>query len=101
MDLGTLFHDLFFDYTLRTVALGALVLGLVSGTLGSFAVLRRQSLLGDAMSHAALPGVVLAFMFTGQKSSVVLMAGAAIAGIAGILLMVGINRYTRIKEDSS
>lgn len=101
MDLGTLLHDLFFDYTLRTVALGALVLGLVSGALGSFAVLRRQSLLGDAMSHAALPGVVLAFMLTGQKSPVVLMAGAAAAGIGGILLMVGINRYTRIKEDSS
>jgi manganese/zinc/iron transport system permease protein len=101
MDLGALLHDLFFDYTLRTVALGAMVLGLVSGALGSFAVLRRQSLLGDAMSHAALPGVVLAFMLTGQKNSVVLMLGAAAAGIAGILLMVGINRYTRIKEDSS
>jgi manganese/zinc/iron transport system permease protein len=101
MDLGTLLHDLFFDYTLRTVALGAVVLGLVSGALGSFAVLRRQSLLGDAMSHAALPGVVLAFMLTGQKNPVVLMTGAAGAGIAGVLLMVGINRYTRIKEDSA
>jgi manganese/zinc/iron transport system permease protein len=101
MDLGSLLYDLFFDYTLRTVALGAMTLGMVSGALGSFAVLRRQSLLGDAMSHAALPGVVLAFMLTGQKSSVVLMLGAAGAGIAGILLMVGINRYTRIKEDSS
>lgn len=101
MDLGALFHDLLFDYTLRTVALGAMVLGLVSGALGSFAVLRRQSLLGDAMSHAALPGVILAFMLTGLKGPTVLMAGAAGAGIAGILLMVGINRYTRIKEDSS
>lgn len=101
MDLGALFYDLFFDYTLRTVAMGAMVLGLVSGALGSFAVLRRQSLLGDAMSHAALPGVVIAFMLTGEKNPVVLMAGAAGAGIAGILLMVGINRYTRIKEDSS
>jgi manganese/zinc/iron transport system permease protein len=101
MDLGALLYDLLFDYTLRTVALGAMVLGLVSGALGSFAVLRRQSLLGDAMSHAALPGVVLAFMLTGQKDPVVLMLGAAAAGIVGILLMVGINRYTRIKEDSS
>lgn len=101
MDLGALLYDLFFDYTLRTVALGALVLGLVSGALGSFAVLRRQSLLGDAMSHAALPGVVIAFMLTGQKNPVILMAGAAGAGIVGILLMLAINRYTRIKEDSS
>ncbi|MCC6453379.1 MAG: metal ABC transporter permease [Caldilineaceae bacterium] len=99
--MGALLHDLFFDYTLRTVALGTVVLGLVSGALGSFAVLRRQSLLGDAMSHAALPGVVLAFMLTGQKNPVVLMTGAAGAGIAAVLLMVVINRYTRIKEDSS
>lgn len=101
MDGQGLLHALFFDYTLRTVALGAAVLGLVSGALGSFAMLRRQSLLGDAMSHAALPGVVLAFMLTGQKGPVVLMLGAGAAGIAGILLMIGITRYTRIKEDSA
>ena len=89
MDVGMLLHDLFFDYTLRTVALGAMVLGLVSGALGSFAVLRRQSLLGDAMSHAALPGVVIAFMLTGLKNPAVLMAGAACAGIIGVLLMPG------------
>lgn len=101
MDLGTLFHDLFFDYTLRTVALGAAILGLVSGSLGAFAVLRRQSLLGDAMSHAALPGVVLAFILTGLKSPTVLMLGAAVAGIAGILLMIAVTRFTRVKEDSA
>ena len=101
MDLTTLLQALVFDYTLRTVALGASTLGIVSGALGSFAVLRRQSLLGDAMSHAALPGVVLAFMLTGLKSSVVLMVGAGVAGIAGILLMLAVTRYTRIKEDSA
>ena len=46
--------DLFGDYTLRLVALGSAVLGATSGALGSFAYLRRQSLLGDAVSHAAL-----------------------------------------------
>ncbi len=94
------FLQLFFDYTVRTVALGAAVLGLTSGALGTFAVLRRQSLLGDAMSHAALPGVVLAFMLTGSKSPLVLMLGAAAAGILGTLLMLAITRFTRIKEDS-
>jgi manganese/zinc/iron transport system permease protein len=96
-----IFHSLLFDYTLRTVALGTAMLGIVSGALGSFAVLRRQSLLGDAMSHAALPGVVLAFMITGLKSPSVLMIGAAIAGVIGVLVIIVINRYTRIKEDSS
>lgn len=90
-----------FNYTWQTVALGAAILGLVSGALGSFAVLRRQSLLGDAISHAALPGVVIAFMLTGSKSPLVLLLGAAVAGLLGTLLMMGITRYTRIKEDSA
>jgi manganese/zinc/iron transport system permease protein len=96
-----LLADLFTDYTLRTVALGAATLGAVSGALGAFALLRRQSLLGDTMSHAALPGVVLAFMLTGLKTPVVLMLGAALAGLIGVLFMLLIQRYTRVKEDSS
>ncbi len=52
--------DLFSDHTFRTVALGSAALGITSGALGTFAVLRRQSLLGDAISHAALPGVAIA-----------------------------------------
>lgn len=90
-----------FDYTLRTVALGAGLLGLVSGALGSFAVLRKQSLLGDAISHAALPGIALAFMLTGSKATLVLVLGAAIAGWIGTLLVMSIVRTTRIKQDSA
>ena len=96
-----LFDGLLFSYTLRIVALGAATLGLVSGALGSFAVLRRQSLLGDAMSHAALPGVVLAFMITGSKSPAILMLGAAVAGILGTLFVMAVTRLTRIKSDSA
>ncbi|MBT4052154.1 MAG: metal ABC transporter permease, partial [Bacteroidetes Order II. Incertae sedis bacterium] len=59
-----LFSDLFSDYTLRTVAMGAALLGITAGSLGGFALLRRQSLLGDAISHAALPGIALAFLIT-------------------------------------
>ena len=101
MDISTFFNQLFFDYTIRTVAIGTAVLGIVSGALGSFAVLRRQSLLGDALSHAALPGVVLAFMITGSKAPLVLMAGAALAGILAVLSILAITRYTRIKEDTA
>jgi len=101
MGFFDLLSALFTDYTLRTVALGAATLGLVSGALGSFAVLRKQSLLGDAMSHAALPGVVLAFMLTGLKTPLALMLGAAVTCVIGVLLILGITRNTRIKEDSS
>jgi ABC-type Mn2+/Zn2+ transport system permease subunit len=56
-----------YDYTLRTVALGGAALGAVSGVLGSFAVLRRESLIGDALAHAALPGVCGGFLLVGAS----------------------------------
>ena len=98
--MGELINTLLFDYTVRTVAMGAAVLGIVAGALGTFALLRRQSLLGDAMSHAALPGVLLAFMLTGSKAPVVLVLGAAVAGVLGTFLLLSITRYSRIKEDA-
>lgn len=93
--------DLFSDYTLRTVALGAAALGTASGALGSYAVLRRQSLLGDAISHAALPGIALAFLLTGSKAPLVLVLGAAVAGWLGTLLVISVVRTTRVTEDSA
>jgi manganese/zinc/iron transport system permease protein len=96
-----LLQNLFTDYTLRTVALGSGILGIVSGALGSFAVLRKQSLLGDAVSHAALPGIALAFLLTGSKASLILVVGAAMAGWLGTFLIINITRTTRIKIDSA
>jgi manganese/zinc/iron transport system permease protein len=96
-----LLHDLLFDYTLRTVALGTALLGLTSGALGAFAVLRRQSLLGDAVSHAALPGIVLAFMLTGSKELLVLVAGAFAAGWLGSVLVSQITARSRVPGDSA
>lgn len=93
--------DLLFDYTLRTVALGSAVLGIVSGAVGAFAVLRRQALLGDAMSHAALPGVALAFLITGSRTPLVLMIGAALAGWVAALAILGIVRASRVKADAA
>ena len=93
--------QLFNDYTLRTVALGSGILGIVSGALGSYAVLRKQSLLGDAISHAALPGIAIAFLLTLSKSPLVLVLGAAISGWIGTLLIMSITKSTRIKEDSA
>lgn len=101
MDLGTLLYNLIFDYTLRTVALGSAILGVVSGALGAFAVLRKQSLMGDAISHAALPGVVLAFLVLRSKEPLALIAGAGIAGWLAMLWVLGIVRSTRIKPDSA
>jgi manganese/zinc/iron transport system permease protein len=93
--------DLFTDYTLRTVALGTAMLGAVSGGLGAFAVLRRQSLLGDAISHAALPGIALAFLLTHSRDPLILVLGAAIAGWIGTVCVHGIVRHTRVKHDAA
>lgn len=94
-------HDLLFDYTLRNVALGSAVLGVVSGVLGCFAVLRRQGLLGDTLSHAALPGICLAFMVTGSKELLVLLVGAGLTGWLGTLLFLRIVRDTRLDQDAA
>lgn len=88
------------DPTLRTVLLGTAALGFVSGCLGTFAVLRRQSLLGDAVSHAALPGVVLAFLLAG-KLPLVLVVGAALSGWLAMLAVQGITRHSRIPFDTA
>lgn len=83
------------------VTIGAALLGAVSGSLGTYAVLRRQSLLGDAISHAALPGIAIAFLLTGSKAPLILVLGAAIAGWLGTLLIMSVVRLTRIKYDSA
>ncbi|MFP4431173.1 MAG: iron chelate uptake ABC transporter family permease subunit [Spirochaetota bacterium] len=89
-----------YSYTLRVVTLGGSLLGLVSGVLGSFAVLRRQSLLGDALSHAALPGVAAAFLLAG-RSLPALLLGAGVASWLGLLFVRLLTRRTRIKEDAA
>ncbi len=91
---------LLFDYTVRNVALGSAILGVVGGALGSFAVLRRQGLLGDALAHATLPGVCVAFILAGAKVPAVLLLGGAVTATLGALLIVAVVEGTRVKQDS-
>ncbi len=91
----------FTDYTLRTITLGTAVLGAICGMLGSFAVLRKESLLGDAISHAALPGIAIAFLITGAKDSNVLLLGALVSGLVGIWWIRGIVSKTHLKTDTA
>jgi manganese/zinc/iron transport system permease protein len=88
-------------YTDVVVIAGALVLGITSGVLGAFAVLRRRSLVGDAVAHATLPGVCIAFLVAGVKDVPGLLLGAAVAGLVAALLMVGIERVGRIRPDAA
>jgi manganese/zinc/iron transport system permease protein len=89
------------DYTLRTIGLGAALLGAVGGMLGSFAVLRRQALLGDVVSHAALPGIVAAFWLSGSRAPLVLVIGAALSGLLAAVLAEGLSRRSRLPTDTT
>lgn len=101
MDIIEYIKLVFSDYTLRTITLGTAILGGVTGMLGSFAVLRKESLLGDAISHAALPGIAIAFLITGSKDTNVLLIGALISGLLGTLWIRGITSKTHLKSDTA
>jgi manganese/zinc/iron transport system permease protein len=86
---------------LVTVALGTALLGALAGALGPFAVLRKQSLMGDVLSHAALPGICIGFLIAGQRSLPAILAGALVAGLLAAALIQAILRFTRIKPDAA
>ena len=83
------------------VLLGTMLLGIASGVVGSFTLLRKQSLIGDAMAHSALPGVCIAFLLYGSKSLIWFLIGAAIAGLISSFFIQVIINHSRIKEDSA
>ncbi len=93
--------SVFSDYTFIVVALGCGMLGMISGVIGSFSVLRKESLLGDGVSHSALPGVVAAFLITGIRNSPVLLTGALISGLFATFLINVIVKKSKVKFDAA
>ena len=89
------------SYTTQMVLLGTALLGLASGIAGTFAVLRKESLIGDGLSHAALPGVVIAFLLTGIKDIEVLILGAALSSITAAWLITITVENSKIKFDGA
>src|SRR5262245_9925918 len=89
------------QYNTAIVLLGTALLGMVAGVVGSFAVLRRRALMGDALSHAALPGICTAFLIVGDRSFVAFLIGAVISGTLGVLVVTLLRQATRIKEDAA
>src|SRR5829696_5249857 len=83
--------------TTDLVVWAAVLLGVTCGVLGCFIVLRRQSLLGDAIGHAVLPGVCLGFLFAGTRSTPALLAGALIAGLLASAMIGLLQRTTQLK----
>lgn len=86
--------------------LGASVLGIGTGVIGTFSVLRGQALISDAVSHASLPGIGLGFLIalavTGDgRNIVILVLGAGVSGGIGIFVVQWITRQTRLTEDAA
>jgi len=89
----------FHDPAVRTAVAGAVLLGISSGTLGCFIVLRRMSLLGDSLGHAVLPGICLGFLVTWTKDPWWIMLGAVLSALLGSLLIAIVQRCSRLKPD--
>ena len=91
----------FADPSVRYALLGSMLLGISCGLLGSFLVVRKMALVGDALSHAVLPGVALGFLWNMTKDPLAIFIGATIAGLAGTMLVGAITRTTKLKEDAA
>jgi len=91
----------FQDPSVRYALLGSMLLGVSCGLLGSFIVVRKMALMGDALSHAVLPGVALGFLWNMSKDPVAIFVGATLAGLLGTVLVGVIQQTTRLKEDTA
>lgn len=86
------------DSVLLVISIAAILIGALSGSLGTIMVLRKRSLLGDAIAHATLPGVAIAYLMFG-RNPLMLVIGASIAGIIGVTLVVLITNTTQLRHD--
>jgi manganese/zinc/iron transport system permease protein len=94
------------SYNTLVVLSGCALLGVAAGTVGTFALLRGRALVADAVGHAALPGVALAALVVAMvggdpRALPPLLAGAAIAGLLGVLAVQALARTRRIREDAA
>src|SRR6185436_15877857 len=89
------------NYNTLVVLAGVSLLGASSGIIGAFAVLRKRALTGDALSHAALPGLCIAFLVLRERNLAAMLLGALASGVAGIAIISALGRWTRVKDDAS
>ncbi|PWA11216.1 manganese ABC transporter [Pueribacillus theae] len=93
--------DTFLSPNAQWVLFSTLILGVASGMIGTLAYWKRQSLMSDALSHAALPGVVIAFALLGTKNLPFMVLGAAVSSFIGAWFIQLIRSSSRIKEDTA
>jgi len=93
--------SLFLHSNFQWVLFSTTILGVALGAVGCLSYFRRQNLLSDCLAHAALPGVVLAFLMTGEKNMPILILGAAMSALLGSMLIQWITSSSIIKEDTA
>ncbi len=86
---------------MRRALIACICLGLGSGPIGVFLMLRRMSLMGDAMSHAVLPGAAIGYLIAGSLSLTAMGLGGLVAGLSVALLSGLVSRTTVLQEDAS
>ncbi|MDO6392232.1 iron chelate uptake ABC transporter family permease subunit [Pontibacter sp. BT731] len=91
----------FTDANIRYVTLGSVLLAASSAVVGCFTLLRKRALVGDAVAHAVLPGVCLAFILSGTKNPFILLIGAFVTGWLSLVVIDYITSRSRIKEDTA
>lgn len=102
MMLYTAVVEPFVEYGfMRRALVASMALGLGSGPVGVLLMLRRMSLVGDAMSHAVLPGAAIGFLVAGGLSLLAMGIGGLVAGLSVALLAGLVSRTTKLKEDAS
>ncbi len=92
--------DIITSYGFLVVAVGTVVLAVAAGMVGTFSVLLGQSLIGDAVSHSAFPGIVIAFILVQTKDPFVLTAGAVLSGAISFIIIQVINSNSKVSLDS-
>lgn len=93
--------ELLTSYSFVIVAIGTLILAMASGAVGCITVMKGQSLIGDAIGHAAFPGIVLAFMLSSTRNSVILLFGAMATGTLCFILIQIIHAHSKLDLDAS
>ncbi len=71
------------------------------GLVGNYLMLRRMALVGDAISHSVLPGLVIAYLLAGTRHSTVMFLGALVAGVLTTVLIEVIHKKSRVKQDAA
>lgn len=93
--------DIFNNYSFQIILIGTVLIGILTSLVGTINVYKKQSLIGDALGHSTYAGIVIAFMLTRRRSTLVLLIGAIISAAISYFLIEYANKNSKIPKDSN